>query len=201
MSFFNLFKKQKETELFAHFLRKFPPGKQISNISAEQLANYNHRLPQELQDFLLQHGERELADGLLTIINPKDYQGTLNAWLGQDTLDRIPLFKTAFGDLIYYRHLDDTTSDIALLDIHYRQTPVLAYQWQDFFSQLALEDQFTTDLLKQPLYQEAVKSLGPLAPNECYFFTPALVFGGSEQADYLDKGDLLVHHHILQNAV
>ena len=34
-------------------------------------------------------------------------------------------------------------------------------------------------------------------PNEILLFVPMLAMGGAENIDFVDKGDMLVHYHIL----
>ena len=47
------------------------------------------------------------------------------------------------------------------------------------------------------LFQEASAKYGGLAENEIFFFAPALAFGGAESIPYIEKGDAVVHQHLL----
>lgn len=47
------------------------------------------------------------------------------------------------------------------------------------------------------LFQEASAKHGGLAENEIFFFAPALAFGGAESIQYVEKGNAVVHQHLL----
>ena len=47
------------------------------------------------------------------------------------------------------------------------------------------------------LFQEAFAKHGGLSENEIFFFAPALAFGGTESIQYIEKGNAVVHQHLL----
>ena len=47
------------------------------------------------------------------------------------------------------------------------------------------------------LFQEAFAKHGGLSENEIFFFAPALAFGGTESIQYVEKGNAVVHQHLL----
>lgn len=103
---------------------------------------------------------------------------------------------TGFGDIFYYRNLEDGNYDIALLDIHYRQVIVPAYSIEELWKYLLSEDS-KQKLLRKSLFDNAVDKCGLLENDDIYFFVPALVAGGAENIKYVDKGKAAVHHQVL----
>lgn len=51
--------------------------------------------------------------------------------------------------------------------------------------------------MRVDLFQEASAKHGGLAENEIFFFAPALAFGGAESIPYIEKGNAVVHQHLL----
>ena len=104
---------------------------------------------------------------------------------------------TAFGDIFYYRRLDETENDISLLNIHYRRIDVCTYSYQEFFEGYILDKNIRESVLRESLYNEALGALGTLRHNEVFFFVPALALGGGENIKYIKKGDANVHQQLL----
>ena len=48
------------------------------------------------------------------------------------------------------------------------------------------------------MFEQALKKLGPLAPDELYGFEPALVAGGSLRVENLEKLNMLAHLSVLR---
>lgn len=59
------------------------------------------------------------------------------------------------------------------------------------------DEKFAEQFLRIELFQEASAKYGGLAENEIFFFAPALAFGGAESIPYIEKGDAVVHQHLL----
>ena len=104
---------------------------------------------------------------------------------------------TAFGDIFYYRKLEDNENDISILDIHYRKIDVCTYSYEDFFEGYISDKNIIKRVLRKDLFNEAVKTLGQLKYEEIFFFAPALVLGGAENIKYVKKGKANVHHQVL----
>ena len=104
---------------------------------------------------------------------------------------------TGFGTLFIYRKLSETADDICLLDIHYRRSGSFSTSFSDFFERILPAENFAEEFLRVDLFQEAYAKHGGLAENEIFFFAPALVFGGAESIQYIEKGNAVVHQHLL----
>ena len=122
---------------------------------------------------------------------------SLYTWLGQKDFNKIPIIVTAFGDIFYYRKLEDNENDVSLLNIHYRKIEVCAYSYQEFFEGYILDEDVIKNVLRADLYKQAVKEFGKLDYKDIFFFTPALALGGGEDIKYIKKGNGAVHHQVL----
>ena len=133
---------------------------------------------------------------MLKIIDPTDYVDTLTLWLGEQE-DCFPILMTGFGTLFIYRKRSETADDMCLLDIHYRRSGSFSTSFSDFFERILPAEKFVEQFLRVDLFQEASAKRGGLAENEIFFFAPALAFGGTESIQYIEKGNAVVHQHLL----
>lgn len=183
-------------KVFDLFLNKYPPGNDLRKPTAEKLAQFQGKLPEELLAFWKKYGFGNYGGGLLKIIDPTDYVDTLTLWLGQQE-DCFPILMTGFGTLFIYRKLSETADDICLLDIHYRRSGSFSTGFSDFFEHILPAEPFAEQFLPVDLFQQASVKHGGLAENEIFFFAPALAFGEAESIQYIKKGNAVVHQHLL----
>ena len=186
-----------EQELFASFLQKYPPCGELQKPESEFLKMASKVVPAELIDFWHQYGFGSYGEGIIKVVNPTDYMGSLYKWLGKEDFSKIPIMVTAFGDIIYYRRLSETEDDICMLNIHYRKVEVLAYSFKDFWEKTVTDKKVMEQLLYHDLYKQAVYAKGALQKNEIFFFVPALIMGGKPAIENVDKGDAVTHMHLL----
>lgn len=179
------------------FLELYKPQENLSKPDDEILNFGRQMLPKEIVELWEEYGFGEYGDGLIKVIDPRDYMNSLYTWLGQKDFNKIPIIMTAFGDIFYYRKLEDNENDISILDIHYRKIDVCTYSYEDFFEGYILDKDIIKSVLRKDLFNEAVKTLGQLKYEEIFFFTPALVLGGAENIKYVKKGKATVHHQVL----
>ncbi len=181
---------------FDLFVSKYPPGNDLRKPTIEMLEQFQGKLPAELLDFWQKYGFGNYGGGLLKIIDPTDYMDTLTLWLGEQE-DCFPILMTGFGTLFIYRRLSETADDMCLLDIHYRRSGSFSAGFSDFFERILPAENFAEQFLRVDLFQEASAKHGGLAENEIFFFAPALAFGGAESIQYIEKGNAVVHQHLL----
>ena len=181
---------------FDLFVNKYPPGNDLRKPAAEMLEQFQGKLPTELLDFWQKYGFGNYGGGLLKIIDPTDYVDTLTLWLGEQE-DCFPILMTGFGTLFIYRKRSETADDMCLLDIHYRRSGSFSTSFSDFFERILPAEKFVEQFLRVDLFQEASAKHGGLAENEIFFFAPALAFGGTESIQYIEKGNAVVHQHLL----
>ena len=182
--------------VFDLFVNKYPPGNDLRKPTAEMLEQFQGKLPAELLDFWQEYGLGNYGGGLLKIIDPTDYIDTLTLWLGEQE-DCFPILMTGFGTLFIYRKRSETADDMCLLDIHYRRSGSFSTGFFFFFERILPAENFAEQFLRVDLFQEASAKHGGLAENEIFFFTPALAFGGAESIQYVERGNAVVHQHLL----
>lgn len=186
-----------EPEMIKRFLEIYEPGEELMKPD-ETLLNFGRQmLPPEIMYLWENYGFGDYGNGLLKVVDPRDYMSSLYTWLGGRDFSKIPIMVTAFGDIFYYRKLDDTENDIALLNIHYSRIDVCAYSYQEFFEDYIIEEDIKEGVLRESLYNEALDTLGPLTHDEIFFFVPALALGGGENIKCIKKGDANVHQQLL----
>lgn len=154
-------------------------------------------MPNEIIELWEEYGFGEYGNGLIKVGNPRDYMNSLYVWLGRINYTKIPIIVTVFGDIFYYRKLEDDKNDVSMLDIHYRKIAVCSYSYQDFFEKHIVDKKVIKNILRINLYKKTAKKLGVLNYNDIFFFVPTLVLGGKEDIKYIDRGNGVVHQHIL----
>ena len=184
-------------ELIDNFVKEYIPGDNLIKPDEEILKFGKEMLPPEILYLWENYGFGEYANGLLKVVDPRDYMNSLYTWLGGVDYNKIPIIVSAFGDIFYYRKLEDNENDVSLLDIHYRKVDVCAWSYQDFFKNYIIDKNVRKNILREDLYNESVNKIGNLKYNEIFFFAPALIIGGIEKVEYVKKGDANVHHEVL----
>lgn len=179
------------------FIEKFRPGENLQKPDEEILNFGRQMLPKDIIQLWEEYGFGEYGNGLIKVVDPREYMNSLYMWLGQKDFNKIPIIVTAFGDIFYYRKLEDNENDILLLNIHYRKIEVCTYSYQEFFENYILDENIIKNVLREDLFKQAVEELGKLEYKDIFFFTPALVLGGGEDIKYLKKGNGAVHHQVL----
>jgi len=195
-----LFRKKKNLEkdtIFQKFVELYQIPNELRKPTREMLDFYEDKLPKELLEFWVEYGFGNYGNGLIKIVEPSDYMDSFYTWMGGEDHSKLPILVTAFGDIFYYRKLSNTEEDICLLNIHYRNIQVCEYSLVDFFKNYIVNAELSKELLKQDLFRESQKKAGTLTEDEIYFFKPALVLGGAENVEFIDKGDGSVHQSIL----
>lgn len=183
--------------LMKEFTKMYVPSESLTKPDEKILEFGRSILPKEIIDLWVNYGFGEYGNGLIKLIDPRDYMNSLYTWLGQQDFNKIPIIVTAFGDIFYYRNFGKGINDISILDIHYRKAEVCTDSYQDFFNGFILDAEIRKAILREDLYSEAVKRLGKLNYKDIFFFKPALCIGGKEDIDYVAKGNAAIHHQLL----
>lgn len=165
--------------------------------SSDNISKYESILPKYLIDIWKETGFGKYNNGLIEIINPDEYQTTLEQWLGRKVDNYTPIAVSAFGRLFYYRKLTDTDEDVSVIDPHYKEINVCVWSLDDFFDNYICEEEPLQFELQKDLFTQALALNGELAINETYHFVPALALGGAEAIDYVQKGNTVVHLNFL----
>ena len=127
-----------EPEMIKRFLEIYPPAGELTKPD-ETLLNFGRQmLPPEILYLWENYGFGDYGNGLLKVVDPRDYMGSLYTWLGGQDFNKIPILVTAFGDIFYFRRLDETENDISLLNIHFRRIDLCTYSYREFLKIISL---------------------------------------------------------------
>ena len=149
-------------DLIDNFVKTYAPGTELTKPDDELLNFANQMLPPEIVYLWQEYGFGDYGGGLIKVVDPRDYMHSLYSWLGGQDFHKIPIMVTAFGDIFYYRKLDDTENDVSLLDIHYRKIDVCTYSYEEFFEDYILDPEIQEDVLRKSLFDQATEKLGAL---------------------------------------
>lgn len=203
MRLFDKFKKRNinedcdENTTFSNFTKLFRPSNNLVKPIEEELKQFENVLPSELLNFWQEYGFGNYGGGIIKVINPLDYMESFYKWLGKEDFSKIPILLTSFGDIFYYRKLQEDVEDICFLSIHYRNSTVCSYSLQDFFKSYIVDEEICNEVLRKKLFQQAYIGKGNLEPDQIYFFVPALVLGGKESLELIESGDANIHQTLL----
>ncbi|MFR0675024.1 GAD-like domain-containing protein [Enterobacterales bacterium AW_CKDN230030176-1A_HGKHYDSX7] len=163
-----------------------------------RLAHYSQRLPERLLGYWHDHGWTGHADGIFWIVNPAEYEDVVRSWLEgtefetKDTYHVIA--RTAFGGLYLWGEKTGHALKIESLLSRYCAQDLgttevnLDRESQIFFLAPSVEG---SDFFS--LFRRARKKLGLLKSDEMYGFVPALMLGGSEELENLEKVKIIEH--------
>jgi len=143
-------------------------------------------------------GLTSFNNGLLWLIDPSIYKGSLMEFQGV-TEKAVPFLRTALGSFLVWDCIDDEYV-IMYLDVHmnsyeHREDSMLYF----FEENLPLED-YWEDELNGEMESLAVGKITDLQSDECVAFVPALVLGGEETQDSMQKVKLIEHLFLLSQA-
>ena len=184
-------------DLIDNFVKVYTPGTELTKPDETLLNFANQMLPPEIVYLWQEYGFGDYGNGLIKVVDPRDYMQSLYSWLGTQDFHKIPIMVSAFGDIFYYRKLDEEENDVSMLNIHYRKTEVVAWSYELFFKSFITDPEIQENVLRKILFDQAVATLGTLKHNEAFFFVPALVLGGGEDIKYIKKGDASTHQLVL----
>ncbi len=157
------------------------------DIDVSRIEQYKGRLPEELFDFWREFGLGTFYNGYLKAIDPNEYIELVQQsyFDGEVT---IPIFATAFGDIITW----EDNKYIGILKYRYQDSDIISTGFEDFFEEVeegVLDDDYFT--IKK--YNAAVKKYGELEYDECFGYVPLLALGGKESVKSLKKVKMREH--------
>jgi len=133
-------------------------------------------------------------DGYLKLINPSNYQDSLNQAYDNSNNTEIVFGITAFGDYLVW-----VGDAIRLIKFRYGTYNIIENDddmtW--FFDMDLADDGYVKSNLFAENYSEARKLLGDLEYDECYGYVPILAAGGAEKVENLQKVKIREHIAII----
>ncbi|WP_236432546.1 GAD-like domain-containing protein [Pseudomonas syringae] len=170
---------------------------------------YRSILPEALLGYWRNAGWRSFADGLFWVVVPEPYKTTLDRWLQGSGLAEIDSYhviaRDAFGSLYAWgeRHQRKITISslaggiVALKNQLRKANPHPDRTLGIFLGSYNRESLDFEDNQGKPLFQRALKKLGPVGEDEMYAFEPALCIGGRADLEHMVKVDIHAHLMIL----
>lgn len=197
-------------EFFECFIEEFGEASHREQVPKEAIEKWRDKLPDQLLTYWKQEGWNGYANGLFWIVNPENYEDIVDEWLEDSPLEQLDAFhaiaRTAFGELYLCGEVTGRSVTIAC-PIHaiMAERSRLKKKPKDkldlsikAFLGLSKTNCDLKDESGKPLFERALKKLGPLAPDEIYGFEPAIVSGGKMQLENLVKVKLDQHLTILR---
>ena len=178
------------------------------SVGAEVRGRYAGRVPALVGELWEKLGVGSWGDGQFWLAEPTPYAQILNAAFHNDlelsSADCYVIGYSAFGSLTFWseRHwlglLDLTCGHVTctgLVHPHEKKDAELSLFAPLYGLESLAPEQFDDD--DEPLFEQAVESLGPLQPGECYGFFPALAMGGPPRLGHLRRTNALAHFAFL----
>lgn len=158
-----------------------------NDVSEELIKEYEDKLPSEMIAFWKEFGFGTFYKGYLKSINPNEYKNLLEKsyFLGDVS---IPIFATAFGDLITW----EEDQYVGIVKYRCGVNDVICSGFDFFFDDLS-EGELDDEYLSIKQYKAAIKKLGTLEYDECFGYVPLLALGGEESVNNLKKVKIREH--------
>lgn len=161
------------------------------DVNEDLIKEYEGKLPVEVIDIWREYGLGTFYNGYLKVINPNDYQELLEwSYFRGDV--SIPIFATAFGDLITW----EKNQFIGIVQYRYGESHIIADGFE-FFMDDVKDGELDEEYLSIRQYNAAVKKHGDLQYDECFGYVPILALGGKESVNNLKKVKIREHIAII----
>lgn len=175
--------------MFEPFFTNFPDYSIVESPTKELIAQYQGKLPDELLQLWQSHGLGVYMNGYIRLVNPNDFMEFVNESVNLYVEGTIPIATTAFGDIVLWEK-----DRVKLVLYRYGISEVVASDELDFWMDFLLPDSdYRKEEMKDSLYAEAKDKLGEPAFDECFGYVPALVLGGSEKVENLQRLKMAEH--------
>lgn len=159
----------------------------IDAVPEEIIIEYEGKIPSVFIDFWKTYGFGSFYNGYLKSINPHDYQDILKKSYFQGNVS-IPLFATAFGDLITW----EKNRFLGIVKYRYGDNDVIS-EGADFFFQDLDDGELDDEVFSIKQYKKAIEKFGTLEYDECFGYVPLLALGGKESVNNLNKVKIREH--------
>ncbi|MET4862731.1 GAD-like domain-containing protein [Morganella morganii] len=193
-------------EVFGIFIDEVGEATTSRCVPEVEIEKWKGKLPELLLNYWRNEGWSSYYNGLLTIVNPEDYEDIVDEWLEDTYLEEIDVFHAiavnGFGNLYLCGEKTGRCVTISSLyntlivnkkSLKNKQSDVnLDFGIESFFISFDIGYQN-----KKGLFEKAVKKFGPLGDYEIFGFEPVLILGGELDIKYIQKVDARIHLSIL----
>ena len=185
-------------EVFARFIEKLGDPIDRQEVPASSIERYRGKLPDKLLEYWAEHGWCGYGNGIFWLVNPQEYEGVVASWIEGTKLEQHDTYhliaRGAFGGLYLWGERTGyslkISSIVSRCVIHdFEPTPeIMDRRLQDFLLSISVKSNDFGDLFKP-----ARKKLGTLRHDEMYGYVPALMLGGPDTLDHLEKVKAVEH--------
>lgn len=199
-------------EDFDGFLEDFGEPHNAEVMPEEVFEEYKDKLPEQLLTYWRGVGACGFKNGLFWLVNPADYQATLDSWLVgtkfESRDDMSVIARTAFGELYVWRK---GCGNVLIIQPHVstvyymKKTDETTLSEENenkkmrfFWGFKSLSNVDLTDGSDKPMFDRALKKLGAVNRHGMYGFKVRPSLGGKESVTNLDIVGLEVYHDIAQ---
>ncbi|MDH1125689.1 GAD-like domain-containing protein [Enterobacter sp. GD03975] len=196
---------------FAGFIEIFGEATKSTIVSDSHVQKWREILPNQLLRYWKIEGWNTYRHGLLSIVNPDNYEDILDIWLENTFLEERDSYhviaRTGFGSLYAcgeqsgrnliidcYNHSIYFSKNNAFV----KPQDKLDSEIRSFFGASNIERFDLRNESGEYLFERAVNKLGPLNDDEIFGFEPALIFGGVEDIKHIVKVNAQVHLTLLR---
>lgn len=152
-----------------------------------------------LLEYLEYYGESVFMEGLFSFINPVDYEIVLKEFPKLKNQSIMPFAKTAMGNFYLIGEVDNEKC-IAFYNIQTEEYIYVDDEFNRFLDRFAGNTIYMEDEWYGHVELPALDKYGPIAIDECLTFVPALVFGGDENIENIQKVKLKENLQLLAQA-
>ncbi|MBQ1735147.1 MAG: DUF1851 domain-containing protein [Lachnospiraceae bacterium] len=167
----------------------------LKDVSGELIEKYEGKLPAGIIDLWKEYGFGTFYNGYLKVIDPDEYQKLLEASYFQGDVS-IPVFATAFGDLITW----EKQRFLGIVEYRYGENEVVETGFRYFLEDVA-DGELDKELFNIRQYRAAIRKYGELAYDECFGYVPLLALGGKESVNNLKKVKIREHIALISEMV
>lgn len=159
----------------------------VSKVDEEIIQKYKDILPVEIISLWREYGFGTFKNGYFKVINPDDFKELVDSSYFMGDVS-IPIFATAFGDLIVF----EESKFISIVKYRYGDFDVIT-EGLDYFDETILDDELADEFYTFKKYDAAVKKHGMLEYDECFGYVPLLAMGGKESVNNIKKFKIKEH--------
>lgn len=163
----------------------------------EQLSHFEDS--DMLLDYLDHFGEAIFKNGIISFVNPTDYEDLLLQFPKLKNQSIMPFAKTAMGNFYLIGDVDDEIC-LAYYNIHTEEYVYVDNEFSLFFKRLFGNKTHMENEAYGHFEFPAVEQYGAVAIDECLAFVPTLVSGGDENIDNIQKVKLKEQLEVLVKA-
>jgi hypothetical protein len=192
------------------FIKKFSEPHNCIKADQEVIKEYSGKLPAKLFEYWRELGWCGYGNGLIWMVNPKDYEDILEQRLRgtpfEDRDDLSVIARNAFGELYVWakgkgkvlaiRPSTNVINYFSPTDRENLSEDEENRKLQRFWSGQQKQFLDIDDEEDKPLFDRCLEKFGPLKPDEMYGFKQHLAVGGARELKNMEILKLDVYHSI-----